>query len=159
MEKIDMTSAEIVLEFLRGRPQVLAELKEKVCDPFRAPEIRAVLARELVLEALNDVSNDERTKLDRMRGNGPVDWQAVVDGLDTPHTLPEFHALEWARIRNRGFVAIVECDKERDREHTGLPGIDVLIDGELFHCTGVERHVPAFPIQPGERIGLLVREK
>jgi hypothetical protein len=29
---------------------------------------------------------------------------------------------------------------------------------EPFECIGVERHLPAFPIQPGERIGLLVRE-
>ena len=70
---------------------------------------------------------------------------------------PRFHALEWARIRGRGFVAIVECDVERDRNESGLVGL-VVIDEEPFECVGVERHVPAFPIQPGEKIGLLVRE-
>jgi predicted HAD superfamily Cof-like phosphohydrolase len=75
--------------------------------------------------------------------------------LDTTNA-PKFRALEWVRIRSRGFAAMVECDKERDRENSGLRG-PVYIDGELYECTAVERHLPAFPIQPGERIGLLVR--
>jgi hypothetical protein len=71
---------------------------------------------------------------------------------------PKFLAISWHRLRGRGFCAIVECDKERNRDDSGLRGLVVFIDGEPFECIGVERHLPAFPIQPGERIGLLVRE-
>jgi hypothetical protein len=71
---------------------------------------------------------------------------------------PRFHALEWYRVRGRGFVAVVACDVERDRDDSGLKG-PVFIDDELFECVGVDRHLPAFPIYPGEKIGLLVRDR
>jgi len=71
--------------------------------------------------------------------------------------VPRFRAREWLRINGR-FIVVVECDKERDRNAPGLRG-DVIIDDELYECIGVERHLPAFPIQPGEVIGLLVKEK
>jgi guanosine-3',5'-bis(diphosphate) 3'-pyrophosphohydrolase len=76
-----------------------------------------------------------------------------ADKADTPH----FHAIRWHRIRDRGFCAVVECDRERDRECSGLIGL-VVIDGEPFECVSVERHALGFSIQPEEPIGLLVRE-
>lgn len=77
---------------------------------------------------------------------------ALRDGV------PAFHAKQWVTVKGRGLVALVGCDKERDREKTGIVG-PVLIDGEPYECTGVERRLPAFPIAPGEEIGLLVREQ
>ncbi len=69
-----------------------------------------------------------------------------------------FESLDWFRIKGRGWVAAVECDIERDRANPGLAGHVVEIDGERFMCLGVERKLPATPISPGEKIGLLVRE-
>jgi hypothetical protein len=72
-------------------------------------------------------------------------------------TLPRFKSLDWYTIPGRGRVAAVECDIERPRDQPGLLGKLVIIDGETFVCIGVERRLPAGPIQPGEKIGLLVR--
>lgn len=77
----NLTSAEIVVEFIQGRPNLLAEMKKEMNDPFRAPELYADIAKILTMEALSEVSEEERTKLDRMRGNGPVNWQAVADAF------------------------------------------------------------------------------
>lgn len=74
-----------------------------------------------------------------------------------PDVLPEFKSLDWYYVTERGWIALVECDQERTRDKPGLVGSDVVIDGETYRCTGVERHMPATPISRGERIGLLVR--
>lgn len=71
---------------------------------------------------------------------------------------PSFVSYGWYRIRGRGWSALVECDIERPRDNTGLIGTKVSIDGEIFECVAVERHLPLTPIAKGERIGLLVRE-
>jgi hypothetical protein len=76
-----VTSAEIIVEFIRGRPVALAEMKKQMNDGFRAPELFASVARTLTFDALSVVSDEERTKLNRMRGNGDVDWQAVADAF------------------------------------------------------------------------------
>jgi len=73
-----MTSAEIVIEFVRGRPGTLAEMTKQMNDAFRAPEAFAGMAQSIVQDALRSVSAEERESLDRMRGNGPVDWQDVA---------------------------------------------------------------------------------
>ena len=75
------TSAEIVVDFIKGRPDLLAEMRERVNDPYRAPEMCVPLARELTIEAFGEVSDKERVLLDRMRDNGPVDWQAVANAF------------------------------------------------------------------------------
>jgi len=72
-------------------------------------------------------------------------------------TVPTFRAIEWGHIEGRGNFAIVECDVERDRECSCLHG-PVIIDDKPYECVGVERHLLGFPIQPGERIGLWVRQ-
>lgn len=71
---------------------------------------------------------------------------------------PSFVSRGWFRLRGRGWVANVECDKERDRNNPGLSGVEVEIDGERFKCVAVERYMPATPIRKGEPIGLLVKE-
>ena len=73
-----MTSAEIVAEFVRGRSDLEAEIRRQVTDAFKAPEVVATIARELVMDACCEVSDEERAKLDRMRGNGAVDWEELV---------------------------------------------------------------------------------
>lgn len=71
-------------------------------------------------------------------------------------TLATFTALEWYELPSGGRVALVACDRERPRGDPGLRGL-VEIDGRVYECIGVERNLPAIPIQPGERIGLRVR--
>lgn len=73
--------------------------------------------------------------------------------------IPSFVSYGWYRVRGRGWCAAVECDQERPRDKPGLEGQPVSVDGEIFDCIGVERHMPGFPIQKGERINLLVRER
>lgn len=79
-----MTSAEIVAEFVRGRPDLELEVRRKVTDPFCAPEARAMFAREFVLGAFREVTDDERVGLDRMGGNGAVDWEEVARIFGAP---------------------------------------------------------------------------
>lgn len=50
---------------------------------------------------------------------------------------------------------LVKCDRERDRNKPGLLGL-VKIDGVVYRCIGVERHLPLSRIMPGEVIGLKV---
>jgi hypothetical protein len=69
---------------------------------------------------------------------------------------PEFKSLGKFTVPGRGLVHVVACDKERPRDDTGLVGMTVVIDGEAFHCRGVERRLPSGPIREGEEIGLLV---
>lgn len=71
---------------------------------------------------------------------------------------PMFVSQGWWREKGRGWYGLVCCDIERNRDNPGLTDTQVMIDGEVFECIGVERHMPATPIAPGERIGLLVRE-
>ena len=73
-----MTSAEIIAEFVKGRPSVESELRRKMTDGYVAPEAYSALAKDIVVDALSEVTDDERKKLDRMRGNGGVDWTDVA---------------------------------------------------------------------------------
>lgn len=70
--------------------------------------------------------------------------------------IPKFRSTAWFRIRGRGWLAEVPCDKIRDRENTGLVGKEVSINDELLFCIGVESNALGSPIREGERIGLLV---
>jgi hypothetical protein len=75
--------------------------------------------------------------------------------------VPAFASQGWWRIKDSGWVCLVECDQERTRDHNqcGLIGQSCTIDGEEFIVHGIEMNMPATPISKGERIGLLVREK
>ena len=72
------TSAQVVIEFVQGRPALEADLR-KMADEgkFRAPEVQVELVQEALMEAFKEVSPEERVKLDRVRGNGRVDWEVV----------------------------------------------------------------------------------
>ena len=79
------TSADIVIEVIKGRgPEFVAEVSKIAKDAwFRAPEIRYEKLLDLLQRALfADVSDEERASLDRMRGNGKVDWDAVIVAFD-----------------------------------------------------------------------------
>lgn len=69
-----------------------------------------------------------------------------------------FASKGWYRVRGRGWVAMVYCDRERDRGNAGLAGEIVGIDGEFFKCLGVESWPKGGSIRQGEEIGLLVQE-
>lgn len=66
---------------------------------------------------------------------------------------------EWIRIKGRGWVAMCKSDREYDRDKPELTGQIVTIDDEDFLCVGVERFLGRpRSIQPGEEIGLLVKQ-
>lgn len=71
--------------------------------------------------------------------------------------MPHFTSLAEFSIRGQRAFA-VESDRVYDRAHAELTGAIVSIDGKEWRVVAVERHLPSRPIQPGERISLLVRE-
>lgn len=72
--------------------------------------------------------------------------------------IPSFVSRGWYRLRGRGWVVSVACDRERPRANSGLVNQRVRVDGEDFVCFGVEMFMPGYPIRQGEMIGLLVKE-
>jgi hypothetical protein len=73
-----MTSAEVVVEFVKGRPELEKTLRKKMVDVFCAPEAYVPRCADIVKDALTDVSEEERKILDKMRGKGRVDWAEVA---------------------------------------------------------------------------------
>lgn len=69
--------------------------------------------------------------------------------------IPSFTSVGWWYWKQWP-VAYVPCDRERDRQNTGPPGAEVVIDGRHYRVIAVERHMPLTPIKPGEIIGLMV---
>lgn len=82
----------------------------------------------------------------------------MTDKIQTEE-IPIFTSHGWWRSKGRGWVAVVQCDKERPRDNSGLENTMISIDGEVFKCLSIECHKPPYPIQSGEKIGLLVSEK
>jgi hypothetical protein len=76
-----MTSAEIIVEFVKGRPYTRNEIERVVNDGFKAPEVIPDMVAALVLDACMEVNDEERKGLDRVRGNGSVDWTEVVQAF------------------------------------------------------------------------------
>jgi hypothetical protein len=75
------TSAEIIIEFVNGRPDLLAEMRKRMSNVYTAPEAYAQIAGHIVLDAALVVSEREHALLNRVRNNGLVDWQAVADAF------------------------------------------------------------------------------
>lgn len=71
--------------------------------------------------------------------------------------IPTFSSVNWYEY-DRGPLAEVRCDRERDRANIGLAGGRVIIDGKQFECIAVEIMPKGGPVMQGELIGLLVRE-
>lgn len=79
-----MTSAEIVVEFVKGRPDLERVLRKKMTDVFCAPEMYAPKCADLVRDALDEVSDAEKALLDKVRGNGDVEWADVAQAFGAP---------------------------------------------------------------------------
>jgi hypothetical protein len=79
-----MTSAEIVAEFVRSRPALELAVRRITGDAFKAPEVIPRLVRGEIMDAFRDVTAEEITQLDRMRGNGDVDWSEVARAFGGP---------------------------------------------------------------------------
>lgn len=77
-----MTSAEVIVEFVKGRGGPLEKEVRRICnDAFAAPEVIGGKVYTVVKDAFSVVSDAERASLDRMRGNGAVDWDAVASAF------------------------------------------------------------------------------
>jgi hypothetical protein len=84
-----MTSAEIVIEFIKGRPELEAEVRKLADQPYRAPEIMACdVANHVIATMAAYVTKDERKKLSRMEGNGQVSWRDVTKAFMVDATAP-----------------------------------------------------------------------
>jgi hypothetical protein len=68
--------------------------------------------------------------------------------------LPEFTCKNWEPARG-GWIALVDCDKECPRRRDADVG-DVMVDGYVRKCEGVEFDASDGPIKKGERIRLLL---
>lgn len=76
--------------------------------------------------------------------------------------LPTFVADEWFD-RDKDYpglkVALVKLDRERyQKDIDELSRSNVIIDGKLYRCLGVERFMHGEPWHEGERVGLGVIE-
>ncbi len=86
-----MTSAEIVVEFVKGRPELEKILRKKMVDVFCAPEMYGPKCADLVHDEIDDDATDEeKTLLDKVRGNGKVDWNEVARAFGAPIKPGEF---------------------------------------------------------------------
>jgi hypothetical protein len=84
------TSAEIVIEFVKGRPHLETILRKKMADVFCAPEMYGPKCADLVHDEFDDLSDDEKALLDKVRGNGNVDWAEVARAFGAPLKPGEF---------------------------------------------------------------------
>jgi hypothetical protein len=69
--------------------------------------------------------------------------------------VPKFGCNHWDRVFSTGWIAHVNCDKDRPRDGESLKG-PVIINGKRYICTGVERIEMSEPMRKGESIGLLI---
>jgi hypothetical protein len=71
-----------------------------------------------------------------------------------------FRAKEWFELKGRGWVAITNAVRSHDRDNVTREIIDegFTIDGKSYTLLGVERKLPNTRIEPGDGIGLLVKE-
>lgn len=80
----------------------------------------------------------------------PTPPKASVDTI-----WPNFHAFDWFEIAGRGRVAATKLDRDTD-DFSHVLASEVIIDGDLYRCRGVERFAHRPPWHVGESIGLLV---
>ena len=72
--------------------------------------------------------------------------------------VPKFTPRGWSPIEEGGWLALVDCDRERNRDDPGLVG-PVKVAGRVYECIRVERTLAARPvIHAGETIGLLLKD-
>ena len=78
------SSASYIVEFVRGRPGLEAQCKKVARDPFKAPELAREIISIFCVEALHAATPEEREGIERIRGNGAVDWDEVRQAFATP---------------------------------------------------------------------------
>jgi hypothetical protein len=70
---------------------------------------------------------------------------------------PAFAAIEWHTIQGRGHVAVVALDRDRDEAAMkDLMAAPVMVDGQMYTCTAIEKFAHFPPWGKGERVGLLI---
>ena len=69
--------------------------------------------------------------------------------------MTEYKSLDKAEIKGRGTVYIVENDKDRFRDNTGLIGTEIILDGRNCIIKGIESFL-TLKIHKGDKIGLMV---
>jgi hypothetical protein len=80
-----MTSAEIIVEFVKGRPELEKYLRKKMTDVFCAPEMYAPKCADIIRDVIDDdISDAEKALLDKVRGNGNVVWADVARTFGAP---------------------------------------------------------------------------
>jgi hypothetical protein len=91
-------------------------------------------------------------------------WVRWQDGRSTDGAgekivtkIPEFTPTGWRDIKGTGWLALVECGRDRPRDDPGLAG-RVKVGGKLYECIAVERTLNTRPtIHAGKTIGLLLK--
>jgi hypothetical protein len=72
--------------------------------------------------------------------------------------IPEFKPKGWRAIEGMGWLVLVDCDRDRLRDASGLAG-PVKVDGKVYECIAIERTLSMRPtIHAGETIGLLLKD-
>jgi hypothetical protein len=72
--------------------------------------------------------------------------------------VPEFTPRSWSPIEEGGWLALMDCDREWNRDDPGLVG-PVNVAGKVYECLRVERTLSARPvIHAGETMGLLLKD-
>jgi hypothetical protein len=87
-----MTSAELMIAFVQAHPGLELAMWRAMNDRYKAPELFPVLAQHTVIGWIQDQERPMPPAcialLDRMRGNGDVDWKAVADAFGAPFVPP-----------------------------------------------------------------------
>ena len=103
-----MTSAEIIVEFVKSRPDLERILRKKMTDVFCSPEMYAPKCADLVRDACSEVTEEEKVLLDKVRGNGDVDWTEVARVFGAPldpkpaSPAPKAKTYDWSNLRALG---------------------------------------------------------
>lgn len=144
-----MTSAEIVVEFVKGRPDLERVLRKKMTDAFCAPEMYAPKCADLVHDAFSEVTEEEKALLDKVRGNDDVDWTEVARTFGAPldpktdSPSPKPKTYDWSKLRALGIAlakdssALTAALAEFEKRILGLDiGIEVSVpldaESQLF---------------------------
>jgi hypothetical protein len=79
-----MTSATILAEFIRSRPNLESFTTKIVSDPSRASDLKTELVGMIVAAALENTSESEKRLLEKIQYLPAVDWDELVGMFVTP---------------------------------------------------------------------------
>ena len=81
------SNVSIIIEFVKSREGLEEELRKLAMDPWKAPEVVTGYVRRILLMAWEEVTLEEREKLERMKVNGPLTnatWDEVAEYFQKP---------------------------------------------------------------------------